>query len=263
MKLKLFVILLVALGYLAVMLACNIAPPTAALIQESNTGANSNTKTTSNANANSNTAATNNSNTTTNSNTAAPNNSNAAAQGTDGVNPPHAVDISGKPIPESSTAMPDKPIILAKDSRSPIRGELKPEAAFDHVKHTTDLRHSLDGKTPTACVECHHTDQPSAPKGQEYLKRFERKEVLTAKQLEGSKQPVKSCRVCHFQEGAKVTVAFPSVTYPKEMKKPAVEKLTNEQAYHINCRTCHEAAKKRDPTVKAPQTCVDCHSRKP
>jgi len=158
--------------------------------------------------------------------------------------------------------MPDKPIILAKDSKSPIRGELKPEAAFDHVKHTTDPRHSLDGKTVTACVECHHTEQPSAPKGQEYLKRFERSAVLTAAQLEESKQPVKSCRVCHFQEGEE-GATYPSVTYPREMKRPAVAKVTNEEAYHINCRTaCHEVVKKRDPTVKAPQDCVDCHSRK-
>jgi hypothetical protein len=256
MRLKLFVIPIVALGYLALMCGCNNAPPTAALTQESNTGANTNTKANSNTPANSNTAA--NSNITTNSNATA--NSNAAAP-QEGTNPPHAVDISGKPIPGSGTTMPDKPIILAKDSKSSIRGELKPEAAFDHVKHTTDVRHSLNGKTVTACVECHHTEQPSAPKGQEFLKRFERSAVLTAKQLEESKQPVKSCRVCHFQANA-TGVTFPSVTYPKEMKRPAVAKVTNEEAYHINCRNCHEVAKKRDPTVKAPTTCVECHSRK-
>jgi hypothetical protein len=248
MKLKLFVILVVALGYLAVMLACNSAPPSAALVQESNTGANSNAQA--------------NTSTTANSNVAAPTNANAPAQVTDGANPPHAVDISGKPIPESGIIMPDKPIIFAKDSKSPIRGEFKPEAAFDHIKHTTDVRHSFDGKTVTNCAECHHTEQPSAPKGQEFLKTFKRAEVLTIKQLEASKQPVNSCRVCHFQEGSKESAAYPSVTYPKEMKKAPVAKVTNEEAYHINCRSCHEAAKKRDPTLTAPQTCVDCHSRK-
>jgi hypothetical protein len=247
MKLKLFVILIVALGYLAVMIACNSTSPTGALVQESNTTANTNSQ------ANSNTMA--------NSNAVAPTNSSASTQGTQGTNPPHAVDITGKPIPESSTTMPDKPIILAKDSKSPIRGELKPEAAFDHVKHTTDMRHSFDGKTITNCVECHHTEQPSAPRGQEFLKTFKRAAVLTAKQLEESKQPVNSCRVCHFQEGSKEV--SPSVTYPREMKRPPVAKVTNEEAYHINCRSCHDAAKKRDPTVKAPQACVDCHSRKP
>ena len=266
MKLKSLVILLVAPGCLAWMLACGGA--TSSFIQETNTQANSNANAGSNTNAVSNTAAANsqntaaNSNTASSSNTSASNISNAAAQETNGFDPPHAVDTSGTPIPASSTTMPDKPIILAKDSLSRIRGELMPEAAFDHVKHTTDPRHSLDGKTVTPCVECHHTEQPSAPKGQEFLKRFERNAVLTAQQLEESKQPVKSCRVCHFQAEAKVTTPFPSVTYPKEMKRPAVAKVTNEEAYHINCRNCHEAAKKRDATLNAPHECVKCHSRK-
>src|SRR5829696_1227124 len=126
----------------------------------------------------------------------------------DGVKPPHAVDISGKVIPESSTTQPDKPIILAKDSDDSSRGQLKPEAAFDHSKHSTDVTYSLDGKTVTTCVECHHTDQPTAPKGQDYLTKMDRKEVLTAKQLETSKQAVNSCRVCHFKESTEPTDVY-------------------------------------------------------
>lgn len=250
MKLKLFVTMLVVLGYLVVMLACSSAQPITTLTQESNTQANSN------ASANSNTAAASNSNTTTNSNTAALNNSNI--QGRDGANPPHAVDISGKPIPESSTTMPDKPIILAMDSLSRIRGALK-EAAFDHAKHTTDERHSLDGKSFTACIVCHHTEQPSATEGQEYLKTFKRSEVLTAKLLETSTQPVVSCRVCHFQDKTKEDAAFPFVKYPK-VTKPI--KMTNEEAYHRNCKTCHEDAKKRDTNLNAPRGCPECHAPK-
>ena len=182
----------------------------------------------------------------------------------DGVSPPHAVDAAGKALPESSTTMPDKPLILAKDSADPKWGEHKPDALFDHAKHTTDVRYSLDGKTATACVECHHTEQPSAPAGQEYLKKFDRKEVLTAKQLEDSKQAVKSCRACHFQAASEETDEFPpkSVTYPKKSGRPPSGKLTNDVAYHTNCTACHEAAKKRDPNLKAPQTCGDCHVKK-
>lgn len=184
----------------------------------------------------------------------------------DGVNPPHAVDTSGKALPEQSTTVPDKPLILAKDSTDPKWGEQKPDAPFDHTKHSTDPKYSLDGKTVTACVECHHTEQPSAPPGQPYLKTFNkaRKEVLTAKQLETSQVPVKSCRACHFQSATEETDEFPpeSVTYPKETGKPPSGKLTNDVAYHINCNSCHEAAKKRDPMVKAPQTCGDCHVKK-
>jgi cytochrome c553 len=181
----------------------------------------------------------------------------------DGTNPPHAVDIDGKTIPESSATQPDKPIILGKDSKDPKWGEHKPEAAFDHTKHH-DLTHTMDGKTATACVECHHTEQPSAPSNQPYLKRFERKAVLTAEQLESSKEPVRSCRNCHWQEATTATAEFPpkSVKYPKETGKPPSGKLTNDNAYHTNCLGCHDVAMKRDPKLKAPQACGDCHVKK-
>jgi hypothetical protein len=182
----------------------------------------------------------------------------------DGTNPPHAVDISGKAIPESSAVQPDKPIILANDSKDKNWKVLKPEAAFDHSKHATDIKYSLDGKTPTSCVECHHTSQPSAPKGQEYLKRFDRKETLTAKQLETSKEPVQSCRACHFQSSTEETDEFPpqSVKYPKNMGRPATGLLTNDVAYHVNCNSCHKAAMKRDSQLRAPAGCNDCHTKK-
>jgi hypothetical protein len=182
----------------------------------------------------------------------------------DGVNPPHAVDTAGKTIPESSATQPDKPIILSKDSNDPKWGECKPEAAFDHTKHNTDVKHTRDGKTPNACIYCHHTDQPSASGGEPYLKKFERKEILTAAQLESSKEPVKGCRNCHFQEATEETKEFPpkGVVYPKETGKPPSGKLTNDNAYHTKCISCHEAAIKRDPTLKSPTGCGDCHVKK-
>jgi hypothetical protein len=182
----------------------------------------------------------------------------------DGTNPPHAVDITGKVIPPSSATQPDKPIILAKDSKDALYGEHTLEAAFDHVKHSTDAKRSIDGKSAPSCVECHHTEQPSAPKGQEYLKRFERDEVLTAKGLEASKKPVQSCRNCHFQSATEPTSEFPpqSVKYPRSMNRPSTGLLTNEIAYHVNCITCHKASQKRDAKSKAPTGCTDCHVQK-
>src|SRR5437879_3942518 len=53
----------------------------------------------------------------------------------DGTDPPHAVDIAGRAIPESSAMQPDKPMILAKDSGDSKWAEFKPDAAFDHTKH--------------------------------------------------------------------------------------------------------------------------------
>lgn len=190
----------------------------------------------------------------------------------DGTDPPHAVDTAGTTIPESSATQPDKPIILSKDINDPIYGELKPEAAFDHSKHNTDVKHTLDAKTLTTCVHCHHTEQPSASGGEMYLKTFKRTAALTKEQLESSKEPVKSCRNCHFQEATEETKEFPPkrVTYStkeltRDMENAAGEpfkKLTNKYAYHIRCISCHDAAKKRDPTLKSPQGCRDCHVKK-
>ncbi len=198
---------------------------------------------------------------------AAPSASTVLAKGKpplDGTNPPHAVDIAGKVIPECSATQPDKPIILSKDSKDPKWGELKPEAAFDHTKHNTDVTHTLDGKTLTACVYCHHTEQPMPAAGKPYLKKSERNEVLTATQLDTSKEAVNSCRVCHFQEASAPTDEFPpkSVKYPKEMGLPPSGKLTSDNAYHLKCMTCHDTAMKRDPKLKAPQACGDCHVKK-
>lgn len=182
----------------------------------------------------------------------------------DGTAPPHAVDIDGKTIPDSSVNQPDKPIILSKDSGDPKWGELKFEAAFDHTKHNTDVMHTLDGKTLTNCVYCHHTEQPMPVAGKPYLKKSERSEALTATQLETSKQAVNSCRHCHFQSATAPTAEFPpeSVTYPREMRKEPSGKLTNDNAYHSKCIDCHEAATTRDPKLKAPIGCSDCHKNK-
>lgn len=229
---KLTIVLVAVFGYLLLTFACNTAPrATTAMLDSS-----------------------------------APTASGAIAA-PDGTNPPHAVDTDGKAIPEESTTQPAKPIILAKDSEGKD-GELKKEAAFDHVKHSTDAKYSVDGKTIIGCAECHHTDQPKAPAGQDYLKKLDRKEMLSAAELEKSKQAVKSCRACHFQASAEATDDYPpdSITYAKDTGKAATkDKIVNEEAYHLNCNTCHDQAtknKSRATPAKAPQACADCHTQK-
>ena len=187
----------------------------------------------------------------------------STASSFDGQNPPHAVDTAGKTIPESSATQPDKPIILSKDSKDPIYLELKPEAAFDHTKHNTDPVRTLDGTTPPACVYCHHTEQPMPVAEHSYLTKSERKEVLTAKLLEApGVQAVNSCRHCHFQvdEGSPAKVKYPKGTEPQDAKGEAV--LTNRVAYHVKCISCHIASAQRDPKLKGPQGCADCHVKK-
>jgi hypothetical protein len=183
----------------------------------------------------------------------------------DGTNPPHAVDTSGRALPDSSAVQPDKPIILSKDSDDPKWGELKPEAAFDHAKHNTDVTHTFDGKTLTACVYCHHTEQPMPVAASPYLKKSERAEVLTAKLLEApNAQAVNSCRHCHFQVASEKTAEYPpkTVKYPRGSALPESGPLTNDTAYHIKCITCHEAAVARDSKLKPPTGCADCHIKK-
>ncbi len=182
----------------------------------------------------------------------------------DGTTPPHAVDTARNPIPDSSATQPDKPIILSKDSKDPKWGELRVEAAFDHTKHNTDIKHTIDGKTLTACVECHHTEQPMPVAGKTYLKKSERGQILTAAELATSKQPVNSCRHCHFQAATAPTAEFPpkSIRYPPEMRLPPSGLLTNLVAYHTRCISCHDAAVNRDSTLKAPRECDKCHTNK-
>ncbi len=196
-------------------------------------------------------------------------NTNTAAPATAATNTnPHAVDIDGKALPDESTIEPTKLILLSMDSEDAKNGPLKREAAFDHVKHSVDANYSIDGKAVVGCADCHHTDQPKAPAGQDYLKMFKRTEMLTSEQLKKSNQPVQTCRVCHLQASAEPTDEYPpdSITYAKDSGKAATkDKIDNEEAYHLNCNTCHDLAlknKARAKPAKAPQACADCHVQK-
>lgn len=249
---KLTIVLAAIFGYLLLTFACNSSSPQqSALINTTPTPAASNTAATNTANVS-----------TANTNTAA-----ASTPASTNANP-HAVDIDGKALPDESTTEPTKPIILAKDSEDAKNGEMKKEAAFDHAKHSTLANYSVDGKTVVGCAECHHTDQPKAPAGQAYLKKFERTEMLTSEQLKKSNQAVKSCRVCHFSASQEPTDEYPpdSITYDKATGKAATkDKIFNDEAYHLNCNGCHDQAlknKTRAKPAKAPQACADCHVQK-
>src|SRR5881394_4467141 len=89
------------------------------------------------------------------------------------VFPPRAVTV------EESKTQP-KEVVLDKDSQSDKYGEV----AFNHENHATK-NYSVDGKSPIACVECHHTDQPATAL-QAPLKTSERPVALTAKLLEAA-----------------------------------------------------------------------------
>ena len=178
---------------------------------------------------------------------------------------PGAYTIKGTPLKYKDTVQPTETLLLAWDSDDPKGLKMKADNAFDHAKHSTDAKYSEDGKRVVGCAECHHTDQPKAPAGSEYLKKFERDEVLTAANL--SKRPVETCRACHLRSADDPTDEYPpaSIEYPKEAgKSSGKDKIVNEEAYHLNCNTCHDLARKRTdpkPSAKLPQACADCHSK--
>ena len=159
-------------------------------------------------------------------------------------------------IPKESKEQPKK-IKLAADSLDDKWGEV----AFDHENHTLKT-YTPDGKSAPACIVCHHTDQPK-----ENLKpplvTSERNVVLTADLLkDAAAAPVKGCRSCHLQAGDD-SKPLPVIT--KDSKQV---KMDNENAYHVNCFECHDAAIKAKPELAAkisgsdPKGCVKCHVAK-
>lgn len=165
---------------------------------------------------------------------------------------PAAVNnAAGKPGGKTIT----RSFTLGKDSLSEYG-----EAPFDHENHAFK-NYSPDGKSPVACIECHHTDAPkSALKPP--LSTSERDTVLTMEVYQASDQKVSECRACHFQDGnVPDGKTMPSATYADGKTKT----LNNELAYHINCNTCHDAAFKLRPELKqrpgfaTSKDCNVCH----
>lgn len=159
-------------------------------------------------------------------------------------------------IPKESKEQPKK-VKLDSDSLDDKWGEV----AYDHETHSV-RKYNPDGASVTPCTFCHHTDQPKdslkAP-----LVTSERSVTLTADGLkDAAATPVKTCRACHLQAGDD-SKELPVVT--KDAKRV---KMDNENAYHINCFECHDAAIKAKPDLAAkisgsdPKGCVKCHVAK-
>jgi len=159
-------------------------------------------------------------------------------------------------IPKEGKEQPKK-VKLDTDSLDDKWGEV----AFDHETHSLKS-YNPDGKTVTSCVFCHHTDEPK-----ESLKpprvTSERNVALTVDVLkDAAAAPVKACRTCHLQAGDD-SKQLPVIT--KEGKQM---KMDNENAYHINCFECHDAAIKAKPELAGkisgsdPKGCAKCHVAK-
>ena len=175
--------------------------------------------------------------------------------------------VSPRTSPASAAALvkskvEPKEVVLSKDSKDP---KAKP-VLLTHEAHSTKM-YARDLKSVMSCAECHHTDQPkSALTG--VLKTSERDVLLTSALLkDAAAAPVKTCRECHAQEGQKPTewaAGIPKVKYPDEDDE--IE-ITNAEAYHRNCKKCHEdavIARGRPGGIpfikgKPPTGCAECH----
>lgn len=166
-------------------------------------------------------------------------------------------------IPTSVSAQdgkkPPEIVILGKESKL---GQI----TFSHVNHVTKNR-SVDGTTQIACVQCHHTAQPLA----EALKHkdpphktvwpADRTTTLTAEcEKDPTAPPVNSCRDCHARADTKPTLV-PEIPTIKGETEAII--LTNQQALHRNCNSCHDAVLKAKPDATAPgsKKCMVCHKK--
>jgi hypothetical protein len=147
---------------------------------------------------------------------------------------------------------------LAKDSKLGT-------VTFSHTNHTTK-NYNITGTGPVACIECHHTAQPASEVAKHPPLRTawpaDRTTTLTAENVSDPKTPeVIGCRSCHARADAKPKV-LPEIPQIKYEGGTALITLTNQQAFHRNCASCHDlVAKERN--VKAPKTqqCTACHKR--
>jgi cytochrome c553 len=162
----------------------------------------------------------------------------------------------GQQVPKESKEQPKK-VKLDSDSLDDKWGEV----AFDHETHSVK-KYNPDGAAVTPCTFCHHTDQPKDSL-RPPLVTSERSVALTADMLkDAAATPVKTCRACHLQAGDD------SKQLPVVAKNGKQVKMDNENAYHVNCFECHDAAIKAKPDLAAkisgsdPKGCVKCHVAK-
>ena len=168
-----------------------------------------------------------------------------------------SLTTASQQIPKESKEQPKRQIKLGTDSLDDKYGEV----AFDHEAHTIK-NHTPEGKTNPTCVTCHHTDQPKDKLKPPFAKS-ERSVVLTADVLkDAAAAPVKGCRSCHLQA---VDDSQPLPVITRNEKKVKVD---NEDAYHTNCRGCHDDALKArtDLAMKiagsSSKGCLKCHVAK-
>jgi hypothetical protein len=170
-----------------------------------------------------------------------------------GPNATRDVAAQGQKIPDT--------IVLAKEAKLG-------QVTFNHLKHVTEKR-SPDGNSQLACTDCHHTAQPAAEAAKHPPHKTawpaDRTTSLTAELLD--KDPatvVNACTDCHARADQKPKL-LPEIPSVKFEGAAEVTVMTNQQAFHHNCGTCHDEAVKARPALDpAPPTskkCTACHKK--
>lgn len=171
--------------------------------------------------------------------------------------------IFGGSVVHKSTAISQdtkKPQDVYTLSKEAKLGSVK----FTHLDHVTKNR-AVDGKQ-IACVECHHTAQPTAEVAKHPPHKTawpaDRTTTLTAELLsDPSAPPVDVCTDCHARTETKPKL-LPEI--PKMTVEGSAEPivLNNQQAFHRNCAGCHDAvAKTKETTAPTSKKCVACHKK--
>ena len=137
---------------------------------------------------------------------------------------------------------------------------------FSHTNHITK-NYNIAGTGPVDCVECHHAEQPAAEVAKhpplQTAWPADRTTTLTAASVkDAATPPVTACRSCHAKKDEKPKV-WPTIPEIKHEGSAAMITLTNQQAFHRNCASCHDEVMKQRPTAKAPKTaqCTVCHKK--
>ncbi|MBC8030126.1 MAG: cytochrome c3 family protein [Pyrinomonadaceae bacterium] len=164
--------------------------------------------------------------------------------------------------PETSAQNGRKPqdmIVLGPEAKL---GTIK----FSHLDHTTKNR-SIEG-AQIACIECHHTAQPSSEAAKHPPLKTgwpaDRTTTLTADQFE--KDPaapaVVACRDCHARADTKPKL-LPELPQIKLEVGTELVTLNNQQAFHRNCAGCHDEIMKTSKDLNPPTSkkCTACHKR--
>jgi len=141
------------------------------------------------------------------------------------------------------------------------------QVTFNHVKHNGGEYNIVPGQK-IECISCHHTAQPASElaKHPPLKTAWPADRTTTLTQELFDKDPkaagVVACRDCHVKEGTKPKL-IDKIPEVKHEGSTALISMTNMNAFHRACTSCHAEARKTKPDAKGPiqVQCTVCHKK--